>query len=224
MWMSCREYRARLMEVARESMPDSAQRQALMAHAENCAECGRFLEEQQELSAAERLLRAEELPPADAVGARVMAEFDRARSARGVRAPVWRIGIAAALAACLLPIGIHRRPTVAHIRVTIAPPPATAQASVLPSPVRPAAHVRRRSVGSRPSQAAAEFVPFPYTVPIAPEERASVLRMQIPVTALIAAGFDFRVTDSRAVVQADVLVSQDGRARAIRPLSISTTN
>jgi hypothetical protein len=48
--------------------------------------------------------------------------------------------------------------------------------------------------------------------------------MEIPVTALIAAGFHVGVTDPAATVQADVLVSEDGRARAIRPLSVWNSN
>jgi len=69
-----------------------------------------------------------------------------------------------------------------------------------------------------------QFLPIPYTVPLAPEESATVVRMEIPVTALIAAGFHVPATDPGATVQADVLVSQDGRARAIRPISISNSN
>lgn len=71
---------------------------------------------------------------------------------------------------------------------------------------------------------ASQFVPIPYTVPLTPEERATVVRMEIPVSALIAAGFRVPPMDPGATVQADVLVSQDGRARAIRPLSISSSN
>jgi len=65
----------------------------------------------------------------------------------------------------------------------------------------------------------APFVTIPYTIPLAPEERAMVVRMRIPVTALWAAGFHVRVLDPSATIDADVVVSQDGRARAIRPLA-----
>lgn len=71
---------------------------------------------------------------------------------------------------------------------------------------------------------AAQFIPIPYTIPLAPEERATVVRMEIPVSALISAGFQMSATDPGATVQADVLVSQDGRARAIRPISILSSN
>jgi predicted anti-sigma-YlaC factor YlaD len=62
------------------------------------------------------------------------------------------------------------------------------------------------------------FVAIPYTVPLAPYERASVVRTELSVTALIAAGFDVRPTDTAATFDAEVLVGQDGRARAIRLL------
>jgi hypothetical protein len=68
------------------------------------------------------------------------------------------------------------------------------------------------------------FVPMPYTVPLSPQEPATVWRMEIPVTRLRAVGFKVQVSDPGAVVEADVLVGQDGRARAIRPVSISNSN
>lgn len=75
-----------------------------------------------------------------------------------------------------------------------------------------------------PAAADAQFVPIPYTVPLTAEEPTTVMRMEIPVSALLAAGFQIPATDPGATVQADVLVSQDGRARAIRPISILNSN
>jgi hypothetical protein len=68
------------------------------------------------------------------------------------------------------------------------------------------------------------FITIPYTVPLAPEEPAAVWHTRIPVSALIAVGFQLQAMDPSTMVEADVLVSQDGRARAIRPVSISITN
>jgi hypothetical protein len=150
-----------------------------------CAECARFLEEQQALSAALQIVASEEIPSAEEWGGRVMAEFDRnARSAK-VRVLGWIAAVAVAAAACM---------------------------AVLVTPKH----------ANVPEEA--QFLPIPYTVPMAPEEHATVVRMEIPVTALIAAGFRVPATDPGATVQADVLVSQDGRARAIRPISISSSN
>jgi hypothetical protein len=69
-----------------------------------------------------------------------------------------------------------------------------------------------------------QFITIPYTVPLAPEEPTAVWRARIPVSALIAVGFKLQAMDPATVVEADVLVSQDGRARAIRPVSISIIN
>jgi hypothetical protein len=69
-----------------------------------------------------------------------------------------------------------------------------------------------------------EFVNIPYTVPLAPGEPAAVWHGKIPVSTLISVGFHVGALDPSATVEADILVSQDGRARAIRPVAISITN
>jgi hypothetical protein len=70
----------------------------------------------------------------------------------------------------------------------------------------------------------ATFVSIPFTAPLAPNERADVVRMDVPVAALIAAGLPLRVQDMGASASADVLVGEDGRARAVRLLSIADTS
>jgi hypothetical protein len=58
------------------------------------------------------------------------------------------------------------------------------------------------------------FLQIPYVVPPAPYERTEVVRMDVPVAALIAAGFrlDAPAADS---ISADVVVGQDGRPLAV---------
>jgi hypothetical protein len=63
------------------------------------------------------------------------------------------------------------------------------------------------------------FSQIPYVVPPAPYERTRVMRMEVPVAALIAAGFEVHMADTGAAVPADVLFGQDGRALAIRLVS-----
>jgi hypothetical protein len=71
--------------------------------------------------------------------------------------------------------------------------------------------------GARPAQAETEpFVAIPYTAPLAPYERAVIRQMDVPVAALIAAGFEIEARDTSASLRADVLFGQDGRAHAIR--------
>jgi len=68
------------------------------------------------------------------------------------------------------------------------------------------------------------FVPIPYVLPPGPYERVEVVRMNLPVSELIAAGFRMQTADLGAQAEADVMVGQDGRARAIRLISISSLN
>lgn len=89
--------------------------------------------------------------------------------------------------------------------------------------------------GSRPAQKAAApavaeaeseqpFLPIPYVLPPAPYERVEIVRMQVPVAALISAGLPVGSADPGAQAEADVLVGQDGRPRAVRLVSISSFN
>ncbi len=63
------------------------------------------------------------------------------------------------------------------------------------------------------------FLAIPFVAPLAPYERATVMRMRMPVAALIAAGFEVDEPESGSSVTADVIVGQDGRAHAVRLLS-----
>ena len=75
-----------------------------------------------------------------------------------------------------------------------------------------------------PAASAEPFIEIPYIAPLAPYERTRIVRMDVPVSALIAAGFDMHAPDTGAALRADVLFGQDGRAHAIRLVSNSTTN
>ncbi|MBV8844071.1 MAG: hypothetical protein JO307_14780, partial [Bryobacterales bacterium] len=68
------------------------------------------------------------------------------------------------------------------------------------------------------------FVPIPYITPLAPYERADIVRVDLPVTALIAAGLSAQAAEPGATAQVDVVVGQDGRAHAVRLVSIVDAN
>ena len=59
------------------------------------------------------------------------------------------------------------------------------------------------------------FTSLPFVVQPAQYERTEVRRMSLPLAELIAVGFPVR-GDPAQRVEADVLVGQDGRARAVR--------
>ncbi len=54
--------------------------------------------------------------------------------------------------------------------------------------------------------------------PPAPYERLAITRAEVPVAALIAAGFTLYSADPAGSVEADVLMGQDGRVHAVRLL------
>ena len=58
------------------------------------------------------------------------------------------------------------------------------------------------------------FMKIPYVIPPAPYERTEVVRMDVPVAALIEAGFTMNAAASDSV-PADVMVGQDGRPLAV---------
>jgi len=69
-----------------------------------------------------------------------------------------------------------------------------------------------------PPPPARPFVAIPYLPPVDPRENTTVVRVNIRVQTLLALGY--RTTaDPKTVVPADVLLGEDGRAHAIRPLS-----
>jgi hypothetical protein len=215
MLTGCGDYRPLLIELARGQAKPKERRLA-MAHVELCADCARVLDEQMALSTALDGMADERLPDMAHVEAAVLAEFDRAAARRRASRWVFAAGLAAAVLVGLVAVE-RRTPTVAPQVQAVR----SAVETLSPSaPVRPAVPVararhrivRRRSVGEESQP----FLPIPYTVPLAPEERATIVRMDVPVAALIAAGYRVETPDPGGVVNAEVLVSQDGRARAIR--------
>jgi hypothetical protein len=61
-----------------------------------------------------------------------------------------------------------------------------------------------------------EFVAIPGTAGLPPLESATIVRMALPVSSLPVYGVDVVPGGTRAAIEADLLVAQDGQARAIR--------
>ncbi len=160
------------------------------------------------------LLAAEhraERPPRHIEGA-VLAKFDLVRPRR-----VWKIAGAGAIAALLVAgaFSIHRpkdtsRPPEARV---IAPTPMSIAEPVKSGRPTVRRHLQKPTVSPQPIPEADPFIAIPYTVPLAPEERTTVVRMTLSAAAMAAVGFPFQPGVPQ---QADVLISEDGRARAIR--------
>jgi hypothetical protein len=62
------------------------------------------------------------------------------------------------------------------------------------------------------------FLPIPYVASLGPYEQTTVVRMDVAMTALKASGFEIHAPELSGALTVDVLVGQDGRAHAIRPI------
>ncbi|HEY4363909.1 MAG TPA: hypothetical protein VGN17_23270 [Bryobacteraceae bacterium] len=162
-------------------------------------------------------------PPAH-LESTLLREFDRTH--RHGRARTFLATITAAAAASAILWFVRPQPT-ATLQVSLAQPaapwsalsePQTAPAPVHSAPTTQPVQTELVKNEDRP------FIPIPYVAPLDPYERAEVVRMDLPVSALIAAGMQIDADDAGASVQADVLVGQDGRPRAVRLVSISNFN
>jgi hypothetical protein len=119
-----------------------------------------------------------------------------------------------ALAACLLAaVWLKPRP---EPKPELPPRRETAQVQ---QPVSQPAPKRRHK--SKPVPKESPFLRIPYSMPLAPNERAEMIRVEMPVSALAAAGIRIATADTGAKAQADLIVGEDGMARAVRIVSIS---
>ncbi len=117
-------------------------------------------------------------------------------------------------------------PTVlAPVTVGAANPPS--RVALPPSP-----SLQRTSRRGRPAVGATsqgneatpiEFVRIPSAIGLPELESGTVLRMELPLTALPEYGLDIAPDAMRTSIEADVLVGQDGQPRAIRLVGIPDT-
>jgi len=170
-----------------------------------------------------------EAPPE--LEAALVAEFRKRNLPRAAAGSTrWRWILAAA--ACLvLATGVARLARRAPARpaavVAARPPARVAEPRVQPAP-KPAAAKRtgrKRATPARlapkpaeappgPPEIATEFFPVSYAA--APAEYGTVVRVRLPRSALTSFGLPVNVERAAEPVKADVLLGEDGIARAIR--------
>jgi hypothetical protein len=144
--------------------------------------------------------------------ARVRQAF-RARQARRKwnRAATWMLAAAAVLIAVLLIRQPHPRPAV----VARDPAPAAVADESTTIPVHIAAPVKQRHARSRPPrEIVTEFFPLIDAPP--PMDRGEVFRVSVTAAAMRTVGLPVAEDRLSDRVQADVLVSEEGLATAIR--------
>jgi hypothetical protein len=80
-----------------------------------------------------------------------------------------------------------------------------------------AAAVLMIALYSRSAPAAADgFIAVPYSTPIGPYERADLVRVNVPVSALAQWGLSISALNPNQRVEAEVVLGEDGLARAFR--------
>jgi hypothetical protein len=147
----------------------------------------------------------------------VLEEFEASRRRRGGL----RLAVAAAIAAALVSgVLVARKQPPKH------PAPAVETRRLSPhipvSTVSPPPRPRvKHPESGRPENVEEPFIAIPYTVPLAPEERATIMRIALSPSAIAAVGFPLPSIDPGNDVLADVLVGEDGRAHAIRIIASS---
>jgi len=233
--MNCTEFENVVVDIARgEPMEASARREGL-AHATGCERCRCRLANEQSLSGLLAVAAAED------AGRATPPEVERVlRSAfrgtgftipRGRRA--WRLGAAGAVAAAVLVVMFSvmtrglQEPRTAKMP-TFVPPPAKEPTKVIAPiyretrkpPARTLRASRRKPVMPRLRPAgegrevATEFIPVVYDPE--PVEHGRMVRVRLPRSALAAFGLPMNEQRAEETIQADVVLGEDGLARAVR--------
>lgn len=229
--MKCREFAGVVHELARREQLDPALAAIARAHAEACPHCGCQLAEAERLAAIVQTASAESrrLAAPPRIEQELLGAFRREHAPRSnMRAPRrfgWRVAFgwagAAAVLALLTFTLLHRAPDHRSSPVVRASAEATATSAPAPrqaAPARNSVTAPARAVTAQSSETvlASDFVPVPYSGGFAPGDSAVIVRVQVPRTALAELGYPVDETQGSGMVQADLLVGEDGWPHAVR--------
>ena len=248
--MTCVECRDLMLEVARKRAAPFVERRVL-THAADCGECReRLAQERAVTTALDLVARQVGAAGASAdVESRLLAAFaSQAGTGSGATSFSPGVGsrwlpIAAALALAAgaaawwgirpervappTPL-VARVARVAPVASPVAAPSAPAAGANEPAPRDTRVGARKARPARRVAQAAAPaprieavgFMPIPSAAGLPAFESGEIVRMGIPVTALPNYGVDIPA-GGQASVEADLLIGQDGQARAIRLVTVA---
>jgi len=222
-----------IVEVARGRDVGRGTIAAVESHVENCEVCAARLARERRVSEGLRALAAAtaSAAPSAALESRLMAACAARRRWKSPLAHPTRIAFVAAAAAMVLAVVWWRWAAT----VPALPPPVSVSRSVT-APVPPQPTEVKPSVdgsaggpprGTRaPTRRAvmndAPFIALPAAAGLPDFESGVIVRMELPQAALPAYGLEI-VTGTKLPVEADLLIGQDGQARAIRLVNRSIT-
>lgn len=231
--MNCAEFESVVVGIARHEIGDQSEREHALTHATRCARCARRLAAEQVLSGALSAVAAEDTvrgaPPV--VEKILVAVFRERRAGSQQRHRAWMVrAVVGAAAAMLVMMGFWARhrpepPRAAHTRsAPDSPAPLQVIAPVYRQARKPAPPVRvaQRKPLRRPKTTMAlenrevmtDFIPVVYDPD--PIEHGRLVRVRLPRAALIAFGLPVNEQLAEEPIKADVLLGEDGLARAVR--------
>ena len=205
--MNCPEFEQIVTELARGPNEQSSGRDALV-HARECNRCGRRLAEEQTLTRAFTEVAGsfgtEKAPPR--VEKTLLAAFRQTTPAaisrsRGTASGWNRWAVNAAAASALI--------ATAVAVLWMAPEPQNPE----PQDNVPAAGIAE----AVPAAATVtDFLPLLYAEPINPWEHGRVVRVRLPGSALVHFGLPMNMATASQLVDANILLGEDGMARGVR--------
>jgi hypothetical protein len=208
--MTCRAIRPWVVDLARGVTMDAIAETEVHRHRCRCARCAAVFDEERAISAALRRFVLDDSAPLDnSRTEQVLLEaFDRAWAGRRRRSwphpslsGSWPAYAAAAALLILL--------------ATIGPPYGALREILFSWSAQRVAGLEVDDAASSAEMAVSDFVPWPGAAELPPLESGHLVRMDLPTSVLPSLGFI--PPDSLVeIVQADVLVGQDGFARAVR--------
>ena len=183
--------------------------------------------DEEALLAGLRALRektADEKPPAS-VEIALLAEFRLPRmqnKQKSPRRPLLWVGLAAA-AALLIAVAVSNRQPEPVVVVKTPETPKHVETVRQPAPPEPSIMRQVKRAPRRPpakpepvQEVATEFLPVPYAPVFTSEDRGQVVRVRLPRESMRSFGLPVNQDRIVQTVKADVLVGEDGIARAIR--------
>ncbi len=248
--MSCQRFEADLVDLGRGALDDAGAGASVRRHLEACEACAARFERERRLTDGLRTLSAATTVPANDVAERrlmmAFASVPKPSPAIDRRAAIVRWTVWAAAACIFFFIGawaaVEWRTRTAAPHGSAAPvqaslPPPAEQArpveqveSPVPAPA-PLVADGRRAPAPRVVRAASQnelpqetdrlagFVPLPAAGGLPGFDSGMIVRVSIPTASLPAYGLAITPESSRTV-NADLLVGQDGQARAIKLVSL----
>jgi hypothetical protein len=215
--MKCGKFERIVHDLVRPGQLSRTEAATACAHAETCPACSRRLAEAERLAAILKEASAEirGLSAPARVESSVMDAFRAAGTAMSRRRPrrPWRLALgwasAGAVASLIVFAWLGRGP--------VHPSSLAARAGAAEAESKTLATAETmNSVAQAEQNPASGFVPVPFSGGFVRGDSAVIVRVQVPRTALAELGYPVDDSQGGGVVQADLLVGEDGWPHAVR--------